>query len=71
MHSQLNNVNNKKEILKTQEIIIRRVLQKPHNGAFVLMHPTKYTVEALPEIIDGQREKGFSICTIGELIKKD
>jgi len=122
MHSQLNNVNNKKEILKTQEIIsnicgirtdlfappsgdfndltlnvvhelgyktilwsidtidwkregkdiiIRRVLQKPHNGAFILMHPTKYTVEALPEMIDGLRGKGFSICTISELIKKD
>jgi len=48
--------------------IVGRVLGKAHNGAFVLMHPTAQTIEALPAIIDGLREQGFSLTTVTEIL---
>lgn len=54
-----------------KDIILKRVFKNPHNGAFILMHPTKYTVEALPEMIDGLRTRGYDIVTVGELLEKD
>lgn len=54
-----------------RDIILKRVFRNPHNGAFILMHPTKYTVEALPEMIDGLRSRGYNIVTVGELLEKD
>jgi len=54
-----------------KDIILRRVFRNPHNGAFILMHPTQYTVEALPEMIEGLQARGFTIAPVGELLKKD
>lgn len=50
--------------------IINRVLKKPHNGAFILMHPTDHTVAALPVIIKGLKKEGYKIGTISELLPK-
>lgn len=50
------------------ETIIRRVVERAENGAFVLMHPTAQTVEALPEIIRQLKEKGFSLVTVSEAL---
>jgi len=30
-----------------------------------------HTAEVLPEIIDGLRKKGFTLVTVGEMLKKD
>ena len=48
--------------------ILRRVFRDPKAGDFILMHPVKDTVEALPEIISGLLERGLTPCTIGELL---
>lgn len=49
-----------------------RVLGGVKNGSIVLMHNDgKNTVQALPIIIEGLKNKGYSFKTIGELIYKD
>lgn len=48
--------------------IVRRVCDKAHNGAIVLMHPTKPTVEALPVIIENLKAKGYQLTTVSDII---
>lgn len=49
-----------------------RVLKKAKNGSIVLMHNDgEHTVEALPLIIEGLKNKGYYFVTIGELIYRD
>ena len=49
-----------------------RVLNNVKNGSIVLMHNDgKNTVQALPLIIEGLKNKGYSFKTIGELIYRD
>ncbi|GAX88404.1 polysaccharide deacetylase family sporulation protein PdaB [Effusibacillus lacus] len=53
------------------DVIVNRVLSKAHPGDIILMHASdscKQTVEALPQIIDGLREKGYEFVTVTELI---
>lgn len=57
--------------LKATEMA-QRVLTKAGNGSIVLMHNDgEHTVEALPLIIEGLKNKGYSFKTIGELIYRD
>lgn len=52
--------------------IATRVLNKTQNGSIVLMHNDgKNTAEALPAIIEGLKNKGYSFKTIGEMIYRD
>ncbi len=52
--------------------ITNRILGKVKNGSIVLMHNDgAHTPEALPAIITGLKNKGFSFKTIGELIYRD
>lgn len=52
--------------------ITSRVLKKVKNGSIVLFHNQGlHTWEALPNIIDALKEKGYSFVTVGELIYKD
>jgi len=51
--------------------IISRVLAKAHPGDIILMHASdscKQTHEALPQIIDGLKSKGYQFVTVSELI---
>lgn len=50
------------------DIIVRRVTDKAHNGAIVLMHPTEPTVNALPVLIEKLREKGYELTTVSDII---
>ncbi len=53
----------------SKDEIAERVVSQLHKGAIVLLHNNgKYTAEALPEIIAGAKEKGYSIVPISELI---
>lgn len=52
----------------TKEIIVKRVNSKAEESAIVLMHPTKNTVESLPEIINYLFQNGYKIGTIGDVI---
>lgn len=49
-------------------VIVDRVIGKISNGALVLMHPTKPTLQALPVILDHLRSKGFRCVTVSELL---
>lgn len=51
--------------------IVKRVVEKAHPGDIVLMHASdtcQQTHEALPEIIDQLKAKGYSFATVSELI---
>ncbi len=50
------------------ETIWKRALASAKPGALILMHPTEPTVEALPEIIVGLREKNLGAATVSELL---
>ncbi len=52
--------------------IVRGVLTQAKGGSIVVFHMNKngvHTAEALPEIIEGLRKKGFALVTVGELLK--
>ena len=53
----------------TKDIIIKRITDRLHNSAIILMHPTEETVNALPEIISYIFNKGYKIGKIGDVIK--
>ncbi len=51
--------------------IVQRVVSKAHPGDIILMHASdscRRTHEALPEIIDKLRDKGYEFVTVSELI---
>ncbi|NLK08260.1 MAG: polysaccharide deacetylase family protein [Firmicutes bacterium] len=52
------------------ETTVRRVVDKAENGAIVLMHPKPNTAKALPQMIEGLRQKGFLLVPIGHLLKQ-
>lgn len=51
------------------EVIINRVMKKITNGAIILIHPTKSTAEALPELIRQLKAKGYTISTVSDILK--
>ena len=51
-----------------KDVIVKRIKDKIHNSAIILMHPTAETNKALPEIIDFLFEKGYKIGTISDVI---
>ena len=54
--------------LPPPEAIWKRALAGAVNGALVLLHPTEPTLAALPALIDGLREKGFTLVTVSNCI---
>ncbi len=50
------------------EVIVNRVKDRVEQGGIILMHPTKPTVKALPEIITNLREKNYKLVTISQLL---
>ncbi len=54
-----------------KDIIVKRVTEKAHNGAIVLMHPTEETIKALPEIINYLYENGYKLGTISDVMKNN
>lgn len=48
--------------------IHRRVVSGLHPGAIVLLHANPQTVDALPEIIDTIRERGYGLLTLPQLL---
>lgn len=48
--------------------IVKRVVPRIHNDAIILMHPTKPTVEALPQIIKQLKKEGYKMIPVSALI---
>ncbi|WCK53277.1 polysaccharide deacetylase family protein [Aneurinibacillus sp. Ricciae_BoGa-3] len=56
------------------DVIIERVLSKARPGVIILMHASdtaQQTHKALPNIIDGLRQKGLEFVTVSELINEE
>jgi probable sporulation protein (polysaccharide deacetylase family) len=51
------------------ETIVSRVVKKAENGTIVLMHPTKPTMQALPEIINSLSKKRYSFVTVSGILE--
>lgn len=49
------------------DTIVKRVLNRVHNDAIILMHPTEPTVKALPELLKGLKEQDYKMITIDEI----
>lgn len=52
----------------TAEVILNRVMKKPHKGAILLMHPKPETAKALPEIIRNIKQENIEIGTVSDLL---
>ncbi len=50
------------------DVIVRRVIDKAHNGAIVLLHPTEPTVKALPVLIERLEKMGYRLTTVSEVL---
>ena len=53
--------------------IIRVILRDAKGGSIIVFHMNRkgvHTAEVLPLIIDGLRKRGFTLVTVGELLKK-
>lgn len=56
---------------KDYKKILKRLEKKHHNGAIVLMHPTKVTIEALPKMIESLKSHGYEITTVSDLLENN
>lgn len=52
----------------TKNLIVKRVIDKAHNSAIVLMHPTENTKNALSEIIIELKEMGYKIGNVSDVL---
>jgi peptidoglycan-N-acetylglucosamine deacetylase len=53
--------------------IARAVLQEAKGGSIIVFHMNckgVHTADVLPEVIDGLRKKGFTLVTVGEMLKE-
>jgi len=53
--------------------IVRVLLRDAQGGSIIVFHMNRngvHTAEFLPEIIDGLRKKGFTLVTVGEMLKE-
>jgi len=53
---------------KDVSLIIKRATEKASGGDLILMHPTKETLEALPNIIDKLQVKGLTVTKVSEIL---
>lgn len=54
--------------------IARILLHDAQGGSIIVLHMNrngKHTAEFLPEVIDGLRKKGFTLVTVGEMLKQE
>ncbi|HUI44811.1 MAG TPA: polysaccharide deacetylase family protein [Nitrospirota bacterium] len=55
------------------ERIVRSVLREAKGGSIIVFHMNKrgvHTADSLPAIIKGLRDKGFTLVTVGEMLKE-
>ncbi len=52
------------------ETIVKRVSNKVHNDAIILMHPTDPTLKALPNLLNYLKTEGYEMLTIEGIVKK-
>jgi len=50
------------------ETIVKRVNNKVHNDAIILMHPTDPTLKALPDLLTYLQDNGYELLTIDRIL---
>lgn len=50
------------------ETIVKRVMNKVHNDAIVLMHPTEPTVQALPSLLSQLKKDGYNMIPMEKIV---
>lgn len=50
------------------DVIVQRILPRASDGAIILMHPKPQSLQALPTIIEGLKEKGFMLVPLGQMM---
>ncbi|MGP4059876.1 polysaccharide deacetylase family protein [Halobacillus sp. H74] len=55
----------------TKDVLISRVMNRLHNGATVLMHPTEVTVDSLPDLIEKIKKEGYHIAALPKLLSEE
>lgn len=50
------------------ETIVKRVINKVHNDAIILMHPTDPTLKALPDLLRNLKSEGYEMITIDSIL---
>lgn len=55
----------------TKTVILNRIIPEVENGNLILLHPTKSSVDALPELITEIEKKGLKITTVKETLSPD
>lgn len=53
------------------DTIVKRVMNKVHNDAIILMHPTEPTAQALPDLLSQLKQDGYKMVSIDKIIVKD
>jgi peptidoglycan/xylan/chitin deacetylase (PgdA/CDA1 family) len=51
--------------------VLERSVGRARPGDIILMHPTAVTVQALPAMVRGLRDKGLRLLTVGDLLAAD
>jgi peptidoglycan-N-acetylglucosamine deacetylase len=60
--------------LLSPERIVRVVLREAKGGSIIVFHMNRkgvHTAEVLPRIIEGLRKKGFTLVTVGDMLKDE
>ncbi|UHA59245.1 polysaccharide deacetylase family protein [Metabacillus litoralis] len=52
-------------------VLVSRVMNKVHNGALILMHPTSSTSESLETLILSIKQKGYSFGSVSMLVNEE
>ncbi len=52
------------------QTIVKRVTNKVHNDAIILMHPTDPTLKALPDLLSYLKDEGYKMVTIDQILNK-
>ncbi len=52
-------------------VLVQRVMDKVHNGAIILMHPTSSTAQSLETLILSIKKKGYSFGSISMLMDEE
>ncbi|HQA49206.1 MAG: polysaccharide deacetylase family protein [Syntrophomonadaceae bacterium] len=48
--------------------IVKRVINKVHNDAIILMHPTEPTAKALPDMLTQLKQDGYKMITVEKIV---
>jgi peptidoglycan/xylan/chitin deacetylase (PgdA/CDA1 family) len=53
---------------RTSDVIVRHVMDRVKDGSIILLHETKRTLRALPDLLSQLRKRGFQMVTVAELM---